>query len=79
MQRNGERNGQVGIEWVVTCDMPIMAAGDMLEQFGIDYEMTIISAHKIRCVFEYAKTAASPRHMCFWEDFAFAILLSQSV
>ena len=40
-------------------DMPVMAkAADMLEKFGIEYEMTIISAHREPEVFfEYAKTA----------------------
>lgn len=40
-------------------DMPVMAkAADILEQLGIDYEMTIISAHREPDVFfEYAKTA----------------------
>ena len=40
-------------------DMPIMAkAADILEQLGIDYEMTIISAHREPDVFfEYAKGA----------------------
>ena len=39
--------------------MPVMSkAGDMLEKFGIDYEMTIISAHREPDVFfEYAKSA----------------------
>lgn len=40
-------------------DMPVMAkAADILEQLGIDYEMTIISAHREPDVFfEYAKSA----------------------
>ena len=40
-------------------DMPIMAkAAEVLEQLGIDYEMTIISAHREPDVFfEYAKGA----------------------
>ena len=40
-------------------DMPVMSkAADMLEKFGIDYEMTIISAHREPDIFfEYAKTA----------------------
>ncbi len=40
-------------------DMPVMAkAADILEQLGVDYEMTIISAHREPDVFfEYAKTA----------------------
>ena len=40
-------------------DMPVMSkAADMLEKFGIEYEMTIISAHREPDVFfEYAKTA----------------------
>lgn len=40
-------------------DMPVMAkAADILEQLGVDYEMTIISAHREPDVFfQYAKTA----------------------
>lgn len=40
-------------------DMPIMSkAADILEELGIDFEMTIISAHREPDVFyEYAKTA----------------------
>ena len=40
-------------------DMPIMAqAADILEELGIDFEMTIISAHREPDIFfEYAKTA----------------------
>ena len=39
-------------------DMPVMSkAADMLEKFGIDYEMTIISAHREPDVFfEYSKS-----------------------
>ena len=39
--------------------MPLMSkAADMLEKFGLDYEMTIISAHREPDVFfEYAQTA----------------------
>lgn len=40
-------------------DLPIMAkAADILEELGVEYEMTIISAHREPDVFfEYAKTA----------------------
>lgn len=40
-------------------DMPVMAkAADILEKLGIDYEITIISAHREPDVFfEYAKSA----------------------
>lgn len=50
---------KVGIVMGSDSDMPIMSkAADMLEQFGIDYEMTIISAHREPDVFfEYAKKA----------------------
>ena len=42
-------------------DIPVMSkAADILEQLGVDYEMTIISAHREPDVFfEYAKTAES--------------------
>ena len=39
-------------------DMPIMKAADFLDQMGIDYEMTIISAHREPDIFfEWAKGA----------------------
>ncbi|MCM1047266.1 MAG: 5-(carboxyamino)imidazole ribonucleotide mutase [Clostridiales bacterium] len=50
---------QVGIVMGSDSDMPVMAkAADILEKFGISYEMTIISAHREPDVFfEYAKSA----------------------
>lgn len=50
---------KVGIVMGSDSDMPVMAkAADILEQLGIDYEMTIISAHREPDVFfEYARTA----------------------
>ena len=50
---------KVGIVMGSDSDMPIMAkAADILEELGISYEMTIISAHREPDVFfEYAKTA----------------------
>ena len=50
---------KVGIVMGSDSDMPVMSkAADILEQFGVDYEMTIISAHREPNVFfEYAKTA----------------------
>ena len=50
---------QVGIVMGSDSDMPIMAkAADVLEELGISYEMTIISAHREPDVFfEYAKSA----------------------
>ena len=50
---------KVGIVMGSDSDMPVMSkAANMLEKFGIDYEMTIISAHREPDVFfEYAKTA----------------------
>ena len=50
---------KVGLVMGSDSDMPVMAkAADMLEKFGIEYEMTIISAHREPDVFfEYAKTA----------------------
>ena len=49
---------KVGIVMGSDSDMPVMAkAADVLEKLGIDYEMTIISAHREPDVFfEYAKT-----------------------
>ena len=50
---------KVGIVMGSDSDMPVMArAADVLEKFGIDYDMVIISAHREPDVFfEYAKTA----------------------
>ena len=50
---------QVSIVMGSDSDMPEMAkAADILEKLGIDYEMTIISAHREPDVFfEYAKSA----------------------
>lgn len=50
---------KVGIVMGSDSDMPIMSkAADILEQFGVEYEMTIISAHREPDVFfEYAKSA----------------------
>ena len=50
---------KVGIVMGSDSDMPVMSkAADMLAKFGIEYEMTIISAHREPDVFfEYAKTA----------------------
>lgn len=50
---------QVGIVMGSDSDMPVMAkAAEILEEFGISYEIKIISAHREPDVFfEYAKTA----------------------
>ena len=50
---------KVGIVMGSDSDMPIMAqAAGMLEELGIDFEMTIISAHREPDIFfNYAKTA----------------------
>ena len=50
---------KVGIVMGSDSDMPIMAkAADILEELGVEYEMTIISAHREPDVFfEYAKSA----------------------
>lgn len=52
---------KVGIVMGSDSDMPIMAkAAEILEKFGIEYEMTIISAHREPDVFyEYATSAES--------------------
>lgn len=44
-----------------TSDLPIMQdAADILKEFGIAYELTIVSAHRTpERMFEYAKTASS--------------------
>jgi len=50
---------RVGIVMGSDSDMPVMSkAADMLEELGVDYEMTIISAHREPDIFfEYAKSA----------------------
>ncbi len=50
---------QVGIVMGSDSDMPVMAkAADILEELGVSYEMTIISAHREPDVFfAYAKSA----------------------
>lgn len=50
---------KVGIVMGSDSDMPVMAkAADVLEELGIDYEITIISAHREPDVFfEYARSA----------------------
>ena len=50
---------QVSIVMGSDSDMPVMAkAADILEELGVSYEMTIISAHREPdTFFEYAKTA----------------------
>ncbi len=50
---------KVGIVMGSDSDMPVMAkAAEILEKFGIEYEMTIISAHRMPDrFFEYAKSA----------------------
>nr|WP_294858044.1 5-(carboxyamino)imidazole ribonucleotide mutase [uncultured Fluviicola sp.] len=50
----------VGIIMGSTSDLPIMQdAADILKEFGIAYELTIVSAHRTpERMFEYAKTAS---------------------
>ena len=50
---------KVGIVMGSDSDMEVMAkSADVLEEFGVEYEMTIISAHREPDVFfEYAKSA----------------------
>ena len=56
---NTENFPKVGIVMGSDSDMPVMAkAADILEELGIPYEMTVISAHREPDVFfEYAKSA----------------------
>ena len=50
---------QVGIVMGSDSDLPVMSkAAEMLDKFGISYEVTVISAHRMPDIFfEYAKTA----------------------
>lgn len=52
---------KVGIVMGSDSDMPVMAkAADVLEKLGVEFEMTIISAHREPDIFfDYAKTAES--------------------
>ena len=53
---------KVGILMGSDSDLPVMKkAADMLEKFGIEYEMTIISAHRILHVFVDYATKAEER------------------
>ena len=50
---------KVGIVMGSDSDLPVMQkAAEMLERFGIDYEITVISAHRMPDIFfDYAKSA----------------------
>ena len=50
---------RVGIVMGSDSDLPVMSkAAEMLEKFGIEYEITVISAHRMPDIFmEYAKSA----------------------
>ena len=52
---------KVGIVMGSDSDLGIMSkAADILEELGVDYEMTIISAHRMPDIFyDYAKSAES--------------------
>ena len=58
-EKKGKNMAKVGIVMGSDSDMPIMSkAADVLEELGIDFEMTIISAHREpEEFFQYAKTA----------------------
>ncbi|KAG3157637.1 phosphoribosylaminoimidazole carboxylase [Phytophthora cactorum] len=55
-----ERKPLVGIVMGSDSDLPSMAAAaDMLEKFGVPYELTIVSAHRTPArMYEYAQSAA---------------------
>ena len=50
---------KVGIVMGSDSDLPVMSkAAEILEKFGIDYEITVISAHRLPDIFfDYAKSA----------------------
>uniref|UniRef100_A0AAV1UM56 phosphoribosylaminoimidazole carboxylase n=1 Tax=Peronospora matthiolae TaxID=2874970 RepID=A0AAV1UM56_9STRA len=56
-----ERKPLVGIVMGSDSDLPTMAAAaDMLEKFGVPYELTIVSAHRTPLrMYEYAQSAAA--------------------
>lgn len=51
----------VGVIMGSDSDLPVMqAAADMLTQFGVEFEMTIVSAHRTPArLYDYAKSAES--------------------
>ena len=57
---------KVGIVMGSDSDLPVMSkAAQMLEKFGIDYEITIISAHRMPDVFfDYASKAEEKGIKC---------------
>ena len=56
---------KVGILMGSDSDLPIMSkACDMLEKFGIEYEMRIISAHRMPDIFMDYATTAEERGYC---------------
>ena len=60
LKNKGDKNmAKVGIIMGSDSDLPVMGkAADVLEELGIDYEMTIISAHRMPDIFyDYAKSA----------------------
>ena len=59
---------QVSIVMGSDSDMPVMAkAAEILDKFGISYEMRIISAHRMPdTFFEYAQTAEERGVLYFW-------------
>lgn len=59
LKEKGGNMAKVGIVMGSDSDFPIMKkAAEMLEKFGIEYEMTVISAHRMPDVFyEYASKA----------------------
>lgn len=59
LQEEIQMNAKVGIIMGSDSDLPIMAkAGEILDQLGVPYECTIVSAHRTPDrLYEYAKTA----------------------
>ena len=59
---------KVGIVMGSDSDMPVMAkAAEILDKFGIDYEMTIISAHREPDLFFKWAKAAEEKQLTFQE------------
>ena len=61
---------KVGIVMGSDSDMPVMAkAAEILDKFGIDYEMTIISAHREPDLFfKWAKAAIEGNKVVVWSE-----------
>lgn len=61
VSESGKENIKAGIIMGSKSDLPIMQdAADIFKEFGVEFEMTVVSAHRTpERMFDYAKNAAS--------------------